>query len=145
MPLASKPPPFSPHRSDPHLGDNIGIRVEDEITGGVLFYAPGLGSVGEHVVQWMSESDCVLVDGTFWSEDELLREGIGGKRASDMGHLPQSGDRGMISVLRPLAHTRRVLIHINNTNPILNEESEERSIVEAAGIEVAYDGMEITL
>ncbi len=145
IPLASKPPPFSPHRNDPRPGDNIGIRVEDEETGAVLFYAPGLGSVGERVVQWMSESDCILVDGTFWSEDELLEEGIAGKRASEMGHLPQSGDHGMISVLRPFEHTRRVLIHINNTNPILDEESEERSIVEAAGIEVAYDGMEITL
>lgn len=145
IPLASKPPPFSPHRSDPRRGDNIGVRVEDESTGGVLFYAPGLGNISERVVQWMSESDCVLVDGTFWSEDELLEQGISGKRASEMGHLPQSGDRGMINVLRPLADTRRVLIHINNTNPILDEDSEERAVLGAEGIEVAYDGMEITL
>jgi pyrroloquinoline quinone biosynthesis protein B len=145
IPLASKPPPFSPHRSDPRPGDNIGIRIEDENTGGVLFYAPALGSVGEHVSQWMSEADCILVDGTFWVEDELANLGITDRRASEMGHLPLSGDQGILSVLRPLAHTRRILIHINNTNPILDEKSEERSIVEAAGIEVAYDGMEITL
>ncbi len=145
IPLASKPPPYSPHRNDPRPGDNIGIRIEDEETGGVLFYAPGVGSVDEPVARSMSESHCILVDGTFWSEDELLNAGIARKRAGEMGHLPQSGLQGMISVLSPLTHARRILIHINNTNPILDEESEERSAVEAAGIEVAYDGMEVIL
>ena len=64
---------------------------------------------------------------------------------TDMGHLPQSGEGGMMSLLTPLQRPRKVLIHINNTNPIIDEESPERAALEAAGIEVAYDGMDITL
>ena len=93
----------------------------------------------------MSESDCLLVDGTFWSENEMKKVGLGNKLASDMGHLPQSGTGGMLEVLRPMKKPRKILIHINNTNPILNEESEQRLKVVAEGIEVAYDGMEVEL
>ena len=71
--------------------------------------------------------------------------GIVNKRARDMGHLPQSGADGMLSVLSTLPRPRKILIHINNTNPILDEASPERAQVAAAGIEVAYDGMDITL
>jgi pyrroloquinoline quinone biosynthesis protein B len=85
-----------------------------------------------------------MLDGTFWTDDELVRLGISGKRARDMGHLPQSGPGGMLQVLKPLA-ARKILIHINNTNPILDEDSAERATLEAAGIEVAYDGMELEL
>jgi pyrroloquinoline quinone biosynthesis protein B len=86
-----------------------------------------------------------MIDGTFWTEDELVRLGISEKRARDMGHLPQSGPGGMIDVLKPLPATRKILIHINNTNPILNEDSVERRTLDAAAIEVAYDGMDIQL
>jgi pyrroloquinoline quinone biosynthesis protein B len=85
-----------------------------------------------------------LIDGTFWRADEMSHAGVGHKRASEMGHLPQSGPGGMIEVLRPL-NGRKVLIHINNTNPILNEASTERAILHGEGIEVAYDGMDIHL
>jgi pyrroloquinoline quinone biosynthesis protein B len=93
----------------------------------------------------MAEADCVLVDGTCWTNDEMLRQGISQKLASDMGHLPQSGEHGMISVLQPLTQPRKVLIHINNTNPILDEDSSERAILRKAGIEVAYDGLDFTV
>jgi pyrroloquinoline quinone biosynthesis protein B len=73
-----------------------------------------------------------------------VRLGVSKKRARDMGHLPQSGPRGMLEVLEPLA-ARKILIHINNTNPILDEDSAERASLDAAGVEVAYDGMEIEL
>jgi len=85
----------------------------------------------------------VLVDGTFWSDDELLRLGVSKRRAWQMGHLPQSGSGGMLELLGPLGAERKILIHINNTNPILDERSAERAQLTAAGIEVAYDGMEI--
>jgi pyrroloquinoline quinone biosynthesis protein B len=86
-----------------------------------------------------------MVDGTFWTDDEMIRLGVSKKRARDIGHLPQSGPGGMIEVLKPLRASRKILIHINNTNPILNEDSRERHTLDAAGIEVAYDGMDITL
>jgi pyrroloquinoline quinone biosynthesis protein B len=142
--LKSKPPPYSPHRNEPRPGDNIGVRIADERTGRTVFYAPGLGEIEPHLRPFLSGADCVMVDGTFWTDDELLRLGVSKKRARDMGHLPQSGPGGMLEVLTPLA-ARKILIHINNTNPILDEDSAERAILDASGIEVAYDGMEIEL
>lgn len=145
IPLRSEAPPYSPHRHHYHIGDTIGVWVEDLTTGKSLFYAPGLGQMEDHVLSLMAEADCLLVDGTFWAEDEMEQTGIAPKRAAEMGHLPQSGSGGMISILTSLAKPRKILIHINNTNPILDEESPERAQLEAAGIEVAFDGMEIIL
>lgn len=143
--LVSKAPPYSPHRDNPNDGDNVGVLVTDEATGKALFYAPGLGRMEAHLAPVFEHADCLLVDGTFWSEDEMIRLGIADKRAQDMGHLPQSGPGGMLEVLSPYRRARKILIHINNTNPILNEDSHERARLSNAGIEVAHDGMEIVL
>jgi len=145
VPLKSKAPPYSPHRDNPHEGDNIGMRITDVRSGKKLFYAPGLGEIETHLEPLLREADVVMVDGTFWTDDEMIRLGISKKRARDIGHLAQSGDSGMISVLKPLKAARKILIHINNTNPILDEDSAERAELSHAGIEVAYDGMEVAL
>ncbi|PZP64754.1 MAG: pyrroloquinoline quinone biosynthesis protein PqqB [Azospira oryzae] len=145
VPLKSKAPPYSPHRDDPCAGDNIGVRVEDRLSGKNLFYAPGLGELEPHLEPFLAGADCLLVDGTFWTDDEMVRLGISHKRARDIGHLPQAGPGGMIEVLDRHARGRKILIHINNTNPILNEASPERAELAAHGIEVAWDGMEIEL
>jgi pyrroloquinoline quinone biosynthesis protein B len=145
VPLRSEAPPYSPHRHNPHEGDNIGIAIEDLERGKRLFYAPGLGAIEPDILRQMEAVDCLLVDGTVWTDDEMGREGISDKLASEMGHLRLSGDGGMLSYLRPLSRTRKILIHINNTNPILNEDSPEREELARLGIEVAYDGMDITL
>jgi pyrroloquinoline quinone biosynthesis protein B len=145
VPLKSKAPPYSPHRENPHEGDNIGMRIVDNRSGKILFYAPGLGEIEPHLKPFLDEADCLMVDGTFWTDDEMIRLGISKKRARDIGHLPQSGAGGMIEVLKPLKAARKILIHINNTNPILDEDSNERRQLESAGIEVAHDGLEITL
>lgn len=143
--LESNAPPYSPHRDNPVPGDNIGILLEDIANNRRAFYAPGLGAVHDNLESFMAMSDCVLVDGTFWREDEMTVAGVGTKLASSMGHLPQSGPGGMIEVLDRLTKPRKILIHINNTNPILNENSPERQELGRHGIEVAYDGMQITL
>lgn len=143
--LKSIAPPYSPHRNDPHEGDNIGVRVEDTRSGKNLFYAPGLGEMEPHLEPFLKNADCLMVDGTFWTDDEMVQLGISPKRAREIGHVPQSGEDGMISVLRPFRRPRKILIHINNTNPILNEDSFERAQLDSAGIEVAFDGMEINL
>lgn len=145
VPLNSKAPPYSPHRHDPHPGDNIGIRIDDLNSGKNLFYAPGLGAIDPVLQDYLAEADCLLVDGTFWREDEMIVAGVGTRLASEMGHLPQSGEGGMIEVLNGLEKPRKILIHINNTNPILNENSEERKILNNQNIEISYDGMEISL
>ena len=141
--LSSKAPPYSPHREDPHPGDNIGLQVQDRQTGRSLFYAPGLAQVESHLAPAMQAADVLLIDGTCWTDDEMALRGVGSRRALAMGHLPQSGPGGMIEALRPYARQRKVLIHINNTNPLLVEDSRERAALTAAGIEVSHDGMEI--
>lgn len=143
--LKSKAPPYSPHRYDPHDGDNVGVIIEQISTGKKMFYSPGLGEIEPHVMDAMQTVDCLLVDGTFWTNDEMVDMGISQKRARDIGHLPQSGEGGMIEVLNGVAKARKILIHINNTNPILDDDSEQRKLLNAAGIEVAYDGLEIDL
>ena len=143
--LKSKAPPYSPHRHDPHEGDNIGVIIEQISTGKRVFYSPGLGEIELHVMTAMQEVDCLLVDGTFWTDDEMCTQNISHKKAREIGHLPQSGPGGMIEVLSGVAKARKILIHINNTNPILDDDSEQRKILDAAGIEVAYDGLEIDL
>jgi len=142
--LKSKAPPYSPHRNDPHEGDNIGMIIRQISTGKTTFYAPGLGLIEPHVEQAMTAADCVMVDGTFWTDDELASVGRP-LLARKIGHLPQSGEGGMIEFLDTLEKPRKILIHINNTNPILNEESEERAILDQHGIEVSFDNMNIEL
>lgn len=145
VPLRSAAPPYSPHRHDPHPGDNIGLLVEDIRSGGRLFYAPGLGRIDPGLRALMATADCLLVDGTLWQEDELRVAGVGTKPGREMGHLPQSGPDGMLAHLAGLPASRKILIHINNTNPILDEDSPEHAQILAQGVEVAFDGLEIEL
>jgi pyrroloquinoline quinone biosynthesis protein B len=121
-----------------------GLVVSDE-AGGVLTYAPALAALDDAVLARFADSDLVLVDGTFWREDELARLGISERRAHDMGHVPLSGPGGTLEALAGLQRPRKVLVHINNTNPILLEDSAEREAVVRAGVEVAYDGLEADL
>jgi pyrroloquinoline quinone biosynthesis protein B len=143
--VAGKAPPYSPHREAPRAGDNLALIVEDRRTRKSLFYAPGLARIDEAVAAAMRRADCVLVDGTFWTDDEMIRQGVGRKRASEMGHLALAGADGMLAHLARIEGPPKVLIHINNTNPILDEDSAERREVVRAGVEIAFDGMEIDL
>ncbi len=145
IPMLSNAPPYSPHRDKPQEGCTIGIQVEDIRTGRKMFYSPGLGEMQPHVKPFMEDADCLLVDGTFWREDEMAHVGVGTKLAAQMGHLPQAGKGGMIELLNTMAKPRKILIHINNTNPILIEDSPERATLKEHDIEVSYDGMDITL
>lgn len=145
LPLKSNAPPYSTRRDKPLPGDNVGLQITDTRSGTSLFYAPGLGVAEAHVLDAMRAADCVLVDGTFWTEDEMITQGLGKKPAASMGHLPQSGKGGMTEILNGMSKPRKILIHINNSNPILNENSEQRKTLAEQKIEVAYDGMEITI
>ena len=146
LPLISNAPPYSPHRDHPQPGDNVGVSITDTASGRRLFYAPGLGQMEPHVWAAMQDADCVLVDGTLWTDDEMITLGASKKTSRAMGHLPQSGPGGMLEWLDRLpASTRKVLIHINNTNPILDEDSAQRQELTRRGIEVSFDGMELDL
>jgi len=130
--------------SDVELGAS-GFVFRDRASGGVVTYVPGLARLDDGVLTRFATSDLVLVDGTFWRDDELARLGISARSARDMGHVPLSGPGGTLEALARLQRPRRVLVHINNTNPILLEDSAERKAVLRAGVEVAYDGLEIEL
>ena len=133
------------HPAAGEAGDNIGLKIRAAATGRRLAYFPAAGGLTAEVRRALADADCVFFDGTFWSSDELPALGLGTKRAEDMAHLPVGGESGSLVALRGLSAPRRIYIHINNTNPILREDSPERAAVTAAGWEVAHDGMEIVL
>jgi pyrroloquinoline quinone biosynthesis protein B len=124
--------------------DNIGLLIREGTRS--AFYAPGLGEVTPALFDVMAGADAVLVDGTFWTDDEMPRLGLSTKTARAIGHLPQSGPGGMIEWLDRLPRrTRRLLIHVNNTNPAHSRGSEEHNLLQRAGWEILPDGTEITL
>jgi pyrroloquinoline quinone biosynthesis protein B len=144
--VEGKAGPYSPNRQSPRIGDNIALSFRDMKSSRRALYAPGLATISASVSEALLASQCVLVDGTFWRDDEMIAAGVSSKHASELGHLPQSGTGGMIETLAKLPPTtRRILIHVNNTNPILDELSAERAALTDAGIEVAFDGLEIQL
>jgi len=144
--VAGRPAPYSPNRESPVAGDNVALVIGDEGSGATAVYAPGLAAIEPRLWRAMQAAACVLVDGTFWSDDEMIRLGVSPKRSRDIGHLPQSGPGGMLEWLDKLpAGTRRILIHVNNTNPILDESSPEHAELTRRGVQVAWDGLEIEL
>jgi pyrroloquinoline quinone biosynthesis protein B len=108
----------------------------------VALVATALGSL-DGIEDTLRGADAVLLDGTFWSEDELVSRGLGKSFARDMAHVPLGGPGGSLERLAAIAPARRVYTHINNTNPILRSDSPERAAVERAGWQVARDGLEI--
>ncbi len=144
--------PFEVGGDAPRYLDGSGLELQangfvfrDRGGGGVVTYVPGLARLDDEILDRLASSDQVLVDGTFWRDDELLQLGISQRTARDMGHVPLSGPGGSLEALGQLRRPRKTLIHINNTNPILLEDSPERQAVLRAGVEVAYDGLEIEL
>ncbi len=127
----------------PAAGDNVGLVIRDSRDGKRLAYFSGVAGPSPELVQAVSGADLVFFDGTFWSSDELIAAGLGTRRAEEMAHWPVGGPDGSLPFLSRL-RGRRVLIHVNNTNPILRAGSAERGAVEAAGLEIAADGLEIT-
>jgi pyrroloquinoline quinone biosynthesis protein B len=143
--VPGKPPVHLEGLAPPDPEDNIGLRVREASSGRLLAYFPAVGRVTSEMKDALADARCIFFDGTFWASDELLTLGLGQKRAEDMAHLPVGGQGGSLALLRSLAAPRRIYIHVNNTNPILCDDSPERQAVEAAGWEVAYDGMQVTL
>jgi pyrroloquinoline quinone biosynthesis protein B len=124
-------------------GRVVGYRLTDEHTGGTLVYLPGVQALTADVRTEIEGCDCLLVDGTCWSDDELIRLGLAGKTSREMGHLPIDGPDGSLEQLRSLRVTRTIFVHMNNTNPILLPGTPERRVVEDSGMEVAMDGLEV--
>ena len=141
--LPGTPPKYMPSATQ---GDwVVGFTFRDRISGGIATYAPALAELTPSIIARFESSDCILVDGTFWQDDELVKLGMSTRTALTMGHLPLSGESGSLHRLSKLSPSRKIFTHINNTNPILIDNSPERRIVEAAGMEVGYDGLTIEL
>jgi pyrroloquinoline quinone biosynthesis protein B len=126
-------------------GDNVGLRITEGQNRAVLAYLPAVAGLSSQVTDALAGASAVFFDGTFWSNDELTGKGVGTRDAADMSHWPLGGERGSLQFLRESTAKRRVFIHINNTNPILRDDSPERAEVTNAGMEVAFDGMDLTL
>jgi pyrroloquinoline quinone biosynthesis protein B len=125
--------------------DEASIGLVFEAQGKSVFMAPSLSGRNAEWTKAAFSSDLVLIDGTFWSDDELIQTGRSKKTGREMGHLPLSGADGLLEQFPESAKGRKVLIHMNNTNPILDEDSPEHHQVLEAGFEIAYDGMEFEL
>jgi pyrroloquinoline quinone biosynthesis protein B len=130
-------------RALPAAESILALRFEQP--GKSLFFAPSFPEPSGDVVQSAASSSIVFLDGTFWSDDELIQIGRGTKTAREMGHVPLSGRDGLLAQFPKDSPARKILIHINNTNPILDESSDEHRMVREAGFEIAFDGMELTL
>lgn len=143
MAVARRPPRYA--RTAPAGAFDVGIRLRDERTGGTLAYIPTAGAVDDAVRAVATGADLLMFDGTFWSDGELRAAGADAPGASEMGHLPVGGRGGGLELLPQLGAKRTVLVHINNTNPMLCRSSAERAQVEAAGMVVGEDAMEFEL
>jgi pyrroloquinoline quinone biosynthesis protein B len=139
--VVGDPPRFA---TADEAGHTVGLIVRDAL-GCALAYIPGCGALDDALLARLSGVSLVVIDGTFWSEDELVRLGLSDRRAQQMGHLPIGGPDGSLERLRALARrTTVVYAHLNNSNPVLIEDSPERAAVLAAGCLVGEDGMRFT-
>ena len=126
-------------------GDTIGLRIADPSSGAAFFYIPGCAGMDESLANRLRGAQLVLFDGTLYSDDEMVAQGLSSKTGKRMGHISMSGADGAMAAFRGLDVERRVFVHINNSNPVLRDDSPERAEVKKAGWEIAFDGMEISL
>lgn len=146
VPVSGKFPDYVTDRLSRSLPENEAvIGLEFTHRGKRLFCASTLSGRGNDWKNEITKSDVALLDGTFFTDDELVTIRAAGFTANEMGHLPLSGPNGLLEQLKSLSNTRRILIHLNNTNPALDEESDAARTLRDAGYEIAYDGMEFTL
>ena len=124
-------------------GDTVGLKVTDRATGRLVFYMPGCARVDDALRARLKAAPLLFFDGTLYANDEMIAQGLLNKTGERIGHINMSGENGSVAQFAPLKIERKVFIHINNSNPVLREGSPERASVEAAGWEVAYDGMEV--
>ncbi|HET7578604.1 MAG TPA: pyrroloquinoline quinone biosynthesis protein PqqB [Bacillales bacterium] len=146
VPVSKKPPLYARTHEKEVLSDEIwevGLVLHNENSGRTLAYFPTLENVTPAIEEHLQKADILMVDGTFWSKNELVEMGATERGADRMGHLPIGGEAGTAEKLSALPAERKIFIHINNSNPILREDSTERRELERLGFEVAFDGLEV--
>ncbi len=125
--------------------DTVGVRVASTDNAAYFFYIPGCAGLTPELEERLRGAPLVLFDGTLWRDTEMIDAGIGVKTGQRMGHISMSGEEGSIAAFKDLGVERKVFIHINNSNPALLDNTEERRVAEQAGWEISFDGMEINL
>jgi len=126
-------------------GDTIGLKVTDPAAKTAFFYIPGCAEISERLAQRLKGASVVFFDGTLFTNDEMIEQGLLSKTGARMGHISMSGPSGSISAFSKLGVGRLIYVHINNSNPALDENSAARKSIEGAGWEVGYDGLEVRL
>jgi len=126
-------------------GDTIGLKVSEPASGAAFYYIPGCAAVDTALASRLQGASLVLFDGTLYTDEEMIAQGLSGKTGRRMGHISMAGPEGSLAAFAALDVTRRVYVHLNNSNPVLREDSLERAEVERSGWEIAFDGMEIGL
>jgi len=126
-------------------GDTIGLAISSPETDKTAYYIPGCAGVEPGLKRRLTGAECLLFDGTVYTDEEMITAGVGTKTGARMGHMHIAGTSGSIEAFSALGIRRRIFVHINNTNPILDDTSAERAAVEGAGWVVAHDGMEVVL
>lgn len=140
--VPADPPRFA---SKEETGHTVGLMVQETATGKCLAFVPGCAALDSSLAARLATADALLFDGTFWSDDELIAGGIGTRTARQLDHLPIGGPGGSLEQLAALPCRHRVYTHINNTNPVLLEQSAERAAVTRAGVVVGFDGLRLNL
>ncbi len=131
---------------DRYRGEEASLGLTITSRGGRrLAYLPAISEVNENLLEQMESADLLLFDGTFWTDDELIKVQGSGATAREMGHLPVSSEDGSLKRLAGLRKPRKVFVHVNNTNPMLNQKGDEYRAVRDAGWEIAEDGWSIHL
>jgi pyrroloquinoline quinone biosynthesis protein B len=142
--VAGKRPTYVKTSFDNIEGSTLAYIISDGGGKSSILYVPAIKAISDELVTAASRCHCIFFDGSFWSDDEMARRGVGTRTASAMGHVPIDGPEGSLARLSHL-DARKVYTHVNNTNPILDETSPERRAIEQAGWEVAEDGMDFVL
>jgi pyrroloquinoline quinone biosynthesis protein B len=149
FPVPGKIALYLEDKSSPNFGtaagDTLGLEIIETATGKSFFYIPGCAKVDAALGKRLTGAALVFFDGTLYHENEMIEQGLLGKTGSRMGHVNMSGDDGSIAAFAPLGVARKIYVHINNSNPVLDANSQQNAAVRAAGWEIGADGMEVTL
>jgi len=126
-------------------GDTVGLKVTEDASGKHFFFIPGCSGLDDQLRERLNGAPLLFFDGTLYTNDEMIVQGLMQKTGDRIGHMNMSGPKGTLEQMAPLNIARKIFIHVNNSNPVLRDDSPERAAVEAAGWEVSYDGMEARL
>ena len=143
FPVSGKVALYLEGAADDAEGDTVGAQLTQD--GASLFYLPGCAGMTTHLAARLDGAEAVMFDGTLWQDDEMIQAGLGRKTGSRMGHMSVSGDAGTLAAFARLHVGQKILLHLNNSNPVLLADSPERAVVTRAGWDVAFDGMRVTL